>query len=159
MSTASKNPDTRRQYLTVKSLSTESAKSSASSRGSDTSPGHKSFGGSYSAKTGVDPFATTPGDGSGKAKLATVAAALLKAKKSGQLPSAFGDIVLPGLDDEDAAGPDGNLNSNNDTQPLPQRNENGIQGKNPNPKLSVTSQGGGKQPGGQQPLRALQPDS
>ena len=103
----------------------------------------------------VDPFATTPGDGSGKAKLATVAAALLKAKKSGQLPSAFGDIVLPGLDDEDAAGPDGNLNSNNDTQPLPQRNENGIQGKNPNPKLSVTSQGGGKQPGGQQPLRSV----
>ena len=44
--------DSRRQYLTVKSLSTESAKSSASSRGSDTSPGHKSFGGSYSAKTG-----------------------------------------------------------------------------------------------------------
>ena len=79
----------------------------------------------------VDPFATTPGDGSGKAKLATVAAALLKAKKSGQLPSAFGDIVLPGLDDEDTAGADGNLNSNNDTQPLPQRNENGIQGKTP----------------------------
>ena len=45
--------DSRRQYLTVKSLSTESAKSSASSRGSDTSPGHKSFGGCYSAtKTG-----------------------------------------------------------------------------------------------------------
>ena len=47
------DPDARRQYLTVKSLSTESAKSSASSRGSDTSPGHKSFGGSYSTyKTG-----------------------------------------------------------------------------------------------------------
>ena len=42
--------DNRRQYLTVKSLSTESAKSSASSRGSDTSPGHKSFGGSYSTR-------------------------------------------------------------------------------------------------------------
>ena len=80
---------------------------------------------------------------------------MLKAKKSGQLPSAFGDIVLPGLDDEDTAGADGNLNSNNDTQPLPQRNENGIQGKNPNPKLSVTSQGGGKQSGGQQPLRSV----
>ena len=46
--------DNRRQYLTVKSLSTESAKSSASSRGSDTSPGHKSFGGSYSTKTGAN---------------------------------------------------------------------------------------------------------
>ena len=46
--------DSRRQYLTVKSLSTESAKSSASSRGSDTSPGHKSFGGSYSTKTGAN---------------------------------------------------------------------------------------------------------
>ena len=44
--------DARRQYLTVKSLSTESAKSSASSRGSDTAPGPKGFGGSYSAKTG-----------------------------------------------------------------------------------------------------------
>ena len=47
-----KDSDARRQYLTVKSLSTESAKSSASSRGSDTSPGHKSFGGSYSTRGG-----------------------------------------------------------------------------------------------------------
>ena len=102
----------------------------------------------------VDPFAATPGDGSGKAKLATVAAALLKAKKSGQLPSAFGDIVLPGLDDEDA-GNDGTVNANHDTQTIPQRNENGIQGKKPSPKVSVASQGGGKQPGGQQPLRSV----
>ena len=79
---------------------------------------------------------------------------MLKAKKSGQLPSAFGDIVLPGLDDEDA-GNDGTANANHDTQTIPQRNENGIQGKNTNPKLSVTSQGGGKQPGGQQPLRSV----
>ena len=50
--TLKKDSDARRQYLTVKSLSTESAKSSASSRGSDTSPGHKSFGGSYSSKPG-----------------------------------------------------------------------------------------------------------
>ena len=32
----------------------------------------------------------------GKPKLAEVAAALLKAKREGQLPSAFGDITLPG---------------------------------------------------------------
>ena len=44
--------EARRQYLTVKSLSTESAKSSASSRGSDTCPGQKSFGGSYSTYGG-----------------------------------------------------------------------------------------------------------
>ena len=84
---------------------------------------------------------------------------MLKAKKSGQLPSAFGEIILPGIDDDTFNdGQDSTAISNHDTQKLPKRNENGMQGKNPSPKVSVTSQSGAKpnQPGGQQPLRSVQ---
>ena len=80
---------------------------------------------------------------------------MLKAKKSGQLPSAFGEIILPGINDDLDDGPDSTAISNNDTQQLPKRNENGIQGQKPSPKVSVTSQSGAK-PGGQQPLRSVQ---
>ena len=78
---------------------------------------------------------------------------MLKAKRDGQLPSAFGEITLPGLDDDVATSPDSSAISNNDTQ-LPQRNENGIQAKI-TPKVSVTSQGGQSKPQGQQPLRSV----
>ena len=94
--------DKRNQYLNVKSLSMDSQKSSASSRGSDTSPGMKSLGGSYSAATGASSkllaqsLKLPPGSSAQQPKLAQVAAQLLKAKREGQLPSAFGDITLPG---------------------------------------------------------------
>ena len=82
---------------------------------------------------------------------------MLKAKRAGQLPTAFGkDIVLPGLNDDiddGIASPDNTAISNHDTQ-LPRRNENGIQGKL-SPKVSVTSQGGQSKPQGQQPLRSV----
>ena len=78
---------------------------------------------------------------------------MLKAKRDGQLPSAFGQVTLPGIDDEISTSPDTNAISNHDTQ-LPQRNENGIQGKI-SPKVSVTSQGGQSKPQGQQPLRSV----
>lgn len=86
----------KRYYLNVKSLSVDSQKSSASSRGSDSSPGLKSIGGSYSARTGAsskiiaDSCNLPPPVSGPMPKLGQVAAALLRAKKAGQLPSAFG---------------------------------------------------------------------
>ena len=55
----------------------------------------KPFGGSYSASGGGSMQSTLTGRAE-RPKLAQVAAALLKAKREGQLPSAFGDITLPG---------------------------------------------------------------
>lgn len=78
---------------------------------------------------------------------------MLKAKRAGNLPSAFGQVTLPGIDDEISTSPDSTAISNHDTQ-LPQRNENGIQGKI-SPKVSVASQGGQSKPQGQQPLRSV----
>ena len=86
--------DRREKYLNVKSLSTESGMSSSSSRGSDTQPGLKIIGGSYSAATGssskiIDSLKLV---NNGQPKLAQVASALLKAKAAGQLPSALKSV-------------------------------------------------------------------
>ena len=75
-----------------------------------------SFGGSYSA-SGVNPFKPQP-------KLAQVAAALLKAKREGQLPSAFGDITLPGtglpgLPENPEGGGNGSVGAPNGSAPVP----------------------------------------
>ncbi len=78
----------RERFLKVKSLSQESALSSASSRGSDTSPGQKIIvGGSYSASNAAS------GGGRGfppeRPRLADVAQELMRAAADGTLPSAL----------------------------------------------------------------------
>ena len=70
----------------------------------------------YSA-SGVNPFKPQP-------KLAQVAAALLKAKREGQLPSAFGDITLPGtglpgLPENPEGGGNGSVGAPNGSAPVP----------------------------------------
>ena len=99
----------------------------------------------------VDPFA--PLDGStGRPKLATVAAALLKAKRAGQLPSAFGEIALPGIEDEpmiNTSTEDSTACTNN--QSPQQNNVNGIQAKS----SKAAQQGGQPKAQGQQPLRLV----
>ncbi len=93
--------DRRKEFLQIKSLSQESALSSASSRGSDSSPGAKIIGGSYSAASGASSRIVASGATPGGAwadpaaapdhrpRLAQVASALMQAKAAGQLPSAL----------------------------------------------------------------------
>ena len=89
----------RTQYSNMNSTSMESAHSS-SSRGSDVQlqggNNQRGFGGSYSASTGCSSKVITntlniSGRNIEQPNLAQVALALMKAKKAGQLPSAFGD--------------------------------------------------------------------
>ena len=85
----------RERFLNVKSLSQESAMSSASSRGSANRPGGKMLvGGSYSATTGgsskiADSWSPFAPPGTNRPRLAQVATALMKAKAEGNLPSAL----------------------------------------------------------------------
>jgi hypothetical protein len=88
--------DRRSQYVNMQSVSMESAHSS-SSRGSEAQQADKrGFGGSYSAATGCSSkvISNTLSLSAGQPKLAQVAAALLKAKAAGELPSALGDKAV-----------------------------------------------------------------
>ena len=99
------------------------------------------------------------GTGSGvtaQPKLSAVAATLLKAKRAGQLPSAFGQITLPGTAEEISSNPDPAVISNNVTH-LPPSGANG----HPSPKSSSAAgpqTGPSKQQGqpGQQPSRSVE---
>ena len=89
-----------------------------------------------------------------KPKLADVAAALLKAKRAGQLPSAFGEMMLPGIDDElSTSDVDATAISNHVTH-APSSGANGIQTQTL-PKTSIGSQSGQSKQQGQQPLRSV----